>query len=79
MDPVERKIRDFAAAFYVFPEFRQWVRVRAHELAKRGEPFEVVLIWGRRRFHVGRLPEGNPYFALERGDGSLERSPHWRP
>lgn len=76
MDPIEAKIRQFAAAFFVFPEFRNWVRMRARELQKQGETFDIVLVWGRRRFKVGRLPEGNPYFAIERRDGSIESSPH---
>lgn len=75
MHTVERKIRAFVAAFFVFPEFRGWVRTRAAELRKEGEQFEIVLVWGRRRFHVGSLPHGNPYFAIERSDGTLERSP----
>ena len=76
MDPVESKIRRFAAAFYVCLEFRNWVRMRAHELRKSGEEFEIVLVWGRRHFHIGKLPEGNPYFAIQRRDGSIESSPH---
>lgn len=76
MDPVESKIRRFAAAFYVFPQFRNWVRMRARELKKQDEEFEIVLVWGRRRFHVGRLPEGNPHFAIQRSDGTIEQSPH---
>ena len=79
MDPVESKIRRFCAAFFVVPQFRNWVRMRARELRKEGEEFEIVLVWGRRRFHVGRIPEGDPYFAIERRDGSIEASPHLQP
>ena len=75
MDPVESKIRRFAAAFFIIPQFRNWVRMRAHELKKQGEEFEIVLVWGRRRFYVGRLPEGNPHFAIQRRDGTIEQSP----
>jgi hypothetical protein len=76
MDPVESKIRRFAAAFSVIPEFRNWVRTRARELNKQGEEYEIVLVWGRRCFHVGRVPEGNPYFAIRRRDGTIESSPY---
>jgi len=76
MDPIESKIRRFAAAFHVIPQFRNWVRMRARELGKEGEEFDIVLVWGRRRFHVGRLPEGNPHFAIERRDGTVESSPY---
>ena len=75
MDAVEWKLRRFVAAFYAQLEFSNWVRTRARELQKQGQKFEVVLIWGRRRFHVGRVPHGNPYFAIERTDGTVERSP----
>jgi hypothetical protein len=74
MDPIEWKLRRFGAAFYITLGFRNWVRTRARELERAGEPFEIVLVWGRRRFHVGALPHGDPYFAIERADGTLERS-----
>ena len=75
MDPVERKIRDFRAAFHVTPGFSNWLRTRARELERDGEAFEVVLCWGRRRFRVRALPHGDPYFAIVRADGTIERSP----
>lgn len=76
MDPIESKIRAFSAALYVFPGFRNWVRTRARELFKQGEQFEIILVWGRRRFHIGSIPQGDPYFAIERRDGSIEQSPY---
>ena len=75
MDPDERKLRAFGAAFYIFPEFRNWVRTRARDLRRQRQDFEIVLVWGRRLFRAGRVPRGNPYFAIKRSDGSLERSP----
>jgi hypothetical protein len=78
MDPVEWKLRDFTAAFLVSLGFRNWVRSRARELQRAGEPFDIILVWGRRRFRVGHLPDGDPYFAIERADGSLERSRYAR-
>ena len=75
MDPIEKVLRDFAAAFSVVPGFKLWARVRANELRKRGEEFEIIMVWGRRRFRVGRLPGAEPYFAIERADGTVERSP----
>jgi hypothetical protein len=72
---VEWKLRAFRAAFQVTPTFSNWVRTRARELEREGRTFEVVLIWGRRRFHIGNVPDGEPYFALELRDGSIERSP----
>lgn len=79
MDPIEKVIRDFAAAFAVVPGFKNWVRVRAAELRKSGEAFQIVMVWGKRRFRVGRLPGAEPYFAIERADGTLERSPWCEP
>jgi hypothetical protein len=77
MDPVESKLRAFAAALFVNPGFRNWVRVRAHELRKQGfDDFEIVLVWGRRTFRIGGIPEGQPYFAIRRRDGTVEQSPH---
>jgi hypothetical protein len=77
MDPVESKIRAFAAALFVSPGFRNWVRVRAHELRKQGrDDFEIVLVWGRRTFRVGNIPDEQPYFAIRRPDGTLEQSPY---
>jgi hypothetical protein len=76
MDPIEKLLRDFAVAFHIFPGFRNWVRTRAHELRKEGKPFEIVLIWGKRRFRVGKLPHGNPHFAIEHRDGTIEQSPY---
>ncbi|HKZ73176.1 MAG TPA: hypothetical protein VJ011_03880 [Steroidobacteraceae bacterium] len=75
MDPIERKIRQFLTAFYVFPGFRNWVRTRAKELTREGEDFEIIMVWGRRHFRIGAVPHGDPYFAIKRPDGSLERSP----
>lgn len=72
---VERKLRDLRAAFHVTPTFANWVRTRSRELEREGRAHDVVLVWGRRRFHIGKLPEGDPYFAIELSDGSLERSP----
>jgi hypothetical protein len=76
---VERKLRDLRAAFHVTPGFANWVRTRSRELEKQGRPYEIILVWGRRRFHIGSLPEGDPYFAIELSDGSLERSPWVEP
>jgi hypothetical protein len=72
---VEWKLRRFRAAFYVTPGFQNWVRTRAYELEREGRKFEIILVWGRRRFRVGKLPHGNPYFAIELDDGTIERSP----
>lgn len=72
---VERKLRELRAAFHVTPTFSNWVRTRARELEREGRSYDVVLVWGRRRFHIGRVPRGDPYFAIELSDGSLERSP----
>jgi hypothetical protein len=72
---VEKQLRRFGAAFYVQPGFANWVRTRSRELEREGHTFNVVLIWGRRRFHVGNVPHGDPYFAIERADGTIERSP----
>jgi hypothetical protein len=74
LDPIEWKLRCFGAAFYIRPQFRNWVRTRARELERAGERFEIILVWGRRRFRVGALPHGDPYFAIERVDGTVERS-----
>lgn len=67
------KLRLFRSAFTVTPNFVNWARTRALEL--RGEPYELVIVWGRRRFRVGNIPHGEPYFAIVRADGTLERSP----
>lgn len=75
MDPIESAIRRFCAAFARFPQFANWLRARARELQKQGEEFEIIMVWGRRRYRVGQLPQGDPYFAIERRDGSIERSP----
>jgi len=72
---VERELRRFRAAFFVTPGFANWVRTKAHELIRSRSSFRIVLVWGRRRFHVGNVPEDEPYFAIELADGSLERSP----
>lgn len=72
---VERQIRRIRAALWLEPEFANWVRTRSYELARTGRAFEVVLVWGRRRFRVGNVPDGRPYFAIELTDGTLERSP----
>jgi hypothetical protein len=74
MAPIERQLRRFRAAFYITPQFSNWVRSRGYELQRTGEPFEIILLWGRRRFHVGSLPHDDPHFAIERADGSVERS-----
>jgi len=63
---VERELRRFRAAFFVTPGFANWVRTKAHELIRSRSSFRIVLVWGRRRFHVGNVPEDEPYFALER-------------
>jgi len=76
MDPTERKLRAFGAAFFVSLGFKNWVRTRAREKQLQGVDFEIVLVWGRRRFRVGNLPTEEPYFALELADGTLEKSPH---
>lgn len=78
MRVVETKIRQFRAAFWLEPGFANWTRTRARELARKGQSFEIVLVWGRRRLRVGQLPEEQPFFALELADGTLERSP-WAP
>lgn len=75
MSRVEWRIREFRAAFQVQPGFANWLRTRARELERDGEPYEIILVWGRRRFHIGEVPNGDPYFAVERADGTLERSP----
>lgn len=72
---VEVQLRRFGAALYVTPGFSNWVRQRARELARDGQTFEVVLVWGRRKFRVGNVPHGNAYFAIQRDDGTIERSP----
>jgi hypothetical protein len=72
MDQIEKKLRDFAAAFAVTLEFRNWVRTRAREKLLRGEPFEIVLVWGHQRFRVGHLPDEAPFFAIECPDGTVE-------
>lgn len=74
MDPIEKKLRDFAAAFAITLQFRNWVRTRAREKLRRGEEFEIILVWGRRRFRVGHLPKDEPFFAIECADGSVECS-----
>jgi len=74
VDEIERKLRRFGAAFYVTPQFRNWVRSRGRELERSGEPFEIIMVWGRRRFRVDALPEDDPCFAIERVDGSVELS-----
>jgi hypothetical protein len=73
MDPIERKLRQFRAAFFVTPDFANWARTRGHELTKGGESFEIIMCWGRRRFRVGDLPLDDPHFAIEHG-GTVERS-----
>jgi hypothetical protein len=73
MDPTERKLRAFRAAFYVQPAFSNWVRRRAYEL--KGEEFEILVCWGRLRFCVRTAPRSEPHFAIRRADGSLERPP----
>jgi hypothetical protein len=75
MRAVEMQIRRFRAAFWFEPQFANWVRTRSYELARAGAAFDIVLVWGRRRFRVGSVPHGDPYFAIERADGTLERSP----
>jgi len=75
MGGVEWTLRAFRAAFYIRPGFSNWVRTRARELAREGSPYEIVLVWGGRRFRVGNVPHGDPYFAIQRDDGTLERSP----
>lgn len=79
MDPIERKLRQFRAAFFVTPVFANWVRSRGYELTQAGETFEIIMCWGRRRFRVGtNLPRDEPHFAIERRGGTIERSP-WCP
>jgi hypothetical protein len=73
---VERELRRFRAAFYITPHFANWVRTRAAELGRAGASFQIVMVWGRRRFRIGSVPQGDPYFAIEREDGSIEHSPH---
>jgi len=75
MRAVEQKLRRFRAAFFVSVGFANWVRTRALELEREGQPFEIVLCWGARVFRVDALPEDDPFFAIERADGTLERSP----
>ena len=74
-DSVEWKLRRFGAAFFIRLGFANWARTRGRELERAGVRFRVVLVWGRRRFHTGNVPNGDPYFALELEDGTLERSP----
>jgi hypothetical protein len=75
MRSIEWKLRAFRAAFYITPGFANWVRTRARELTKSGEDFELVVCWGRLRFRVWTVPGADPYFAIRRADGSLERPP----
>ena len=75
MGKVEWTLRAFRAAFFVSPAFANWVRTRARELAREGRTFEIILVWGGRRFRVGNVPHGEPYFAIQRDDGTVERSP----
>jgi hypothetical protein len=75
MQAVERQIRHLRAALWLEPAFANWCRTRSYELTRSGRPFEIVLVWGRRRFRIGNVPDGKPYFALELADGTLERSP----
>lgn len=77
MDPVEWQIRSLVAAFYAQPEGAQWARLRARELVLI-EPVTVVVLWGRHRWDVGRLPHNDPSFAIRRADGSIERPPWMR-
>jgi hypothetical protein len=76
MQAVERQIRRIRAALWLEPEFANWVRTRSYELTRKGRAFDVVLVWGRRRFRIGNVPDGKPYFAIELADGTLERSPY---
>jgi hypothetical protein len=76
MGKVEWTLRAFRAAFYITPGFANWVRTRARELSREGRAFEIILVWGGRRFRVGNVPHGDPYFAIQREDGTLERSPY---
>jgi hypothetical protein len=76
MHPVERAIRGFNAVFCVRVGFCNWVRTRGRQLERAGESFTIVLVWGRRRFRLETAPNGDPYLALERADGTLERSPY---
>jgi hypothetical protein len=74
-ESVEWQLRRFGAAFHVRPGFGMWVRTRGHELKRAGAPFRLVLVWDRRVFHAGNVPHGDPYFAIELADGTIERSP----
>jgi len=75
MRSIEWELRAFRAAFYITPGFANWVRTRARELEATGEAFEIVVCWGRLRFRVRTVPGPQPYFAIRRADGTLERSP----
>jgi hypothetical protein len=72
---IEWELRRFRAAFYITPGFANWVRTRARELQKAGEDFELVVCWGPLRFRVRTVPGEDPYFAIRRKDGTLERPP----
>jgi hypothetical protein len=75
MRSIEWELRAFRAAFWISPGFANWVRTRGRELRKSGEDFEIILCWGRFRFRLANAPDGEPYFAIRRADGTLERSP----
>lgn len=78
MDPWERDLRRIGVALLAFtcPPYKQWARVRAWELHKRGE-FAGVVIWLRdRALDVAELERYEPEFAVQRSDGTIERSPN---
>jgi hypothetical protein len=78
MDPWERDLRRIGVALLAFqcPPFKQWARVRAWELQRKGE-FCAVVIWLRdRALDFAELERCEPEFAVLHADGTIERSPN---
>jgi len=76
---MERDSRRLAAALYAWgtPPFKLWARVRAHELARKGEGATIVIWWNERAFDAAELElAGEPEYAVRRASGTIERSPH---
>ena len=82
MQERERALRGLCAALLAFtaPPFRQWARGRARELERAGELGRIVVWFGRRGWTADELEAaGEPEFAVQRADGSIERSPYAPP
>lgn len=59
------------------PPFKNWATLRAHELAKAGEPAELVIWFNKRAYTAAELERaGEPEYAVRRAGGQVERSPH---